>query len=147
MKRALFSLSVFSLLMGLVAAPAAADHPIPYSHEEVVEDAINPCTGDSHVVHLTFEGYEHNHERNRVLTGAFTSGWTSDGYVLESGREHWNSNAQTNKLVVTFHNTWSNNEGSTFRINGQWLIDWDTFEGRFDARGFCGVRPTVVTSS
>jgi hypothetical protein len=120
-----------------VAAPAAADKPIPINFEESTIFGVNPCTELPHEVHLTFEGYEHvGHPNNYLYTGAFSSGWTNDGYVMDHGREHWMVN-DNHTLIVTFHNMWSNEEGSRFAVNGVWRIDFDKQEETFDVRSRC----------
>ena len=126
-------MATVAILIGLVAAPAAADKPIPFS---LVEDPIvevNPCTGLENVTYITFEGYEHVHRNNYVRSGSF-SGYTSDGYSMDQGREHWviNDSHTNHTLNVTFHNTWSNDEGSKYAVTGIWRWDFDTDENRFD---------------
>ena len=152
MRRTLTLLATVAILIGLVAAPAAADKPIPitFTFTEGVLD-VNPCTGAEIELYLTFEGYEHGHlddpftqddfahQNNYVRGGAFTSGYTSDGYVLDHGREHWmiNDNHKNRTLIVTFHNMWSNGEGSKFAGNGVWHIDFDKDEWRYDLNLRC----------
>ena len=154
MRRTLTLLATVAILIGLVAAPAAADKPIPIGFDEPVLD-VNPCTGEEIDLYLTFQGYEHGHlvddalwhlfldvlvhednfvhQNNYVRSGAFTSGHTSDGYFLDHGREHWmiNDNHKNRKLVVTFHSTWSNEAGSKFAVNGVWRWDFDKDENLF----------------
>lgn len=139
MRRTLTLLTTVAILIGLVAAPAAADKPIPINFDEPTIFGVNPCTELPHEIQLRFEGYEHFHQNNYVRSGAFSSGSTSDGYVMDHGREHWviSDSHNNHSLNVTFHNTWSNDGGSKFAVTGIWRWDFDTGENRYRFNARC----------
>jgi hypothetical protein len=121
------------LVVGLVAAPAAADKPTPISYPEEVTDT-NPCTGEEFTAYLTFEGYEHHHKNNYVRTGTLT-GSTTDGYFSDNGREKLVVGQRT--ATLTFHSTWSNDEGSKYKVNGVFVTHLDTGDGHWDINARC----------
>jgi hypothetical protein len=147
MRRLAISVLAALLLVGLVAAPAAADPPRWFTDSEVIPDFTNPCTGLEQTLNLTIEGYRHDsHDKNQnnfiykvVVTGFATDEETGveNGWVIERGREHfmWND---IHRVVATFHHIWRNDEGSKYTVNGVWLFNADTGEEeRWDVRSKC----------
>ncbi len=84
MRRSLTLLATVAILIGLVAAPAAADKPTEYRipTEGFLEwDDFDACTGEPMHVKVYLTVREHAH-RNNVVGIAKGFGTTSTGYVL-----------------------------------------------------------------
>ena len=68
-----------SLLVGLIAAPAAADKPAEFVDNVSFPD-VNVCTGEEHTVNITFNVRVHEHRNNSVVT-VKSNVETSDGWA------------------------------------------------------------------
>jgi len=105
MRRSLTLLATVAILIGLVAAPAAADKPteIPYLDEFTDFD---PCTGEE--MDVTVEGtiFLHEHKNNLVHRLGERTGSTSSGYVLIGGHDNFREN--NNGVYVSFKEVWRN---------------------------------------
>ena len=114
-------------VIGLGAAPAAADAPAEFSVTETFTD-VNPCTGAEHDVTLELDIREHVHG-DRAVVHLSRTGTTSDGYVMRNGQENFVFNG--NVARAAFHDTWRDDNGSMFKAQGYFVekIDGIVVEG------------------
>jgi len=144
MRRSLTLLVTVGVLIGLMAAPAAADKPTNFQPPPAVFDAINPCTGQEHEVTINIDVFEHEgHPKDGFVGRAIRTGQTSDGYVMDHGREVQMDNG--NVFVNTFKDFWRNDDGAKFIAQGVFIFDIRNDEvqvDRFSLR--CLGAPTIL---
>ncbi len=126
MRRSLMLLATVAILIGLVAAPAAADKPFDYRIPDVgfLEwDDFDACTGEAMHVKVYLEVSEHQH-RNNVTGIAKGYGETSTGYVLSGSpnplmiKGSW----EDEELVATaFTDIWTKPNGDKMRQHSVWV--------------------------
>lgn len=108
MRRALILLATAMILIGLIAAPAAADRPTeigPITNGPFPD--IDPCTGDPMMVTINFTVFVHEgHKSNFVVRLGERSGSTDTGYVLIGG--HDNGRENKNGESGSFKDVWRN---------------------------------------
>jgi len=118
MRRTLTVLSLAAVFMALIAAPVSADEPEVFT-DQVVFEALNPCSGELHTVTLNFliSIHEHPDEFNvRVRR----TGYTSDGYVMKWGKETFVASDGTE--MGQFRDPWINpSTGEKFRAEARFL--------------------------
>ena len=68
-----------------MAVPAAADDPIVF-RDQVVFDAVNPCTDELHTVTIDFL-IEIREGENEFMARVRRTGHTSDGFYMNFGKE------------------------------------------------------------
>jgi hypothetical protein len=105
-------------IVGLGAAPAAADAPAEFSVTFTFTDA-NPCTGEEHDITITANVSEHRGHDGKFVGRASRSGTTSDGYVMDHGRDAVVFNG--NNASGSLNDTWRNDAGSIFKAQGHFL--------------------------
>jgi hypothetical protein len=120
MRRLLTLLATVMVLMGLIAAPAAADKPFvdgPFTAGPFTD--IDPCTGDPMEVTITFTVFVHEgHNNNFVIRFGDRSGSTDTGYVLLGG--HDNFREDNNGVSASFKDVWRNSEnGDKMQATGR----------------------------
>ena len=145
MRRSLTLLATIAVLIGVMAAPAAADKPVNFQPPPSVFDALNPCTGLEHKVTIHFDVYEHqgDHPNGGFVGRAVRTGSTSDGYVMERGREIQMANG--NVFVNTFKDLWRNDDGSKFIAQGAFVFDIKNDEVQVDVFSLrCLGAPTIL---
>jgi hypothetical protein len=137
-------LATVMVLMGLIAAPAAADEPAeigpitngPFSGFN------DPCTGDPMLVTITFTVFAHEgHNNNYVERLGERTGSTDGGYVLIGG--HDNFRANKNGLSAGFKDVWRNpDSGDKMQATGRLrVVGSSAVIDSFDLR--CVGGPTV----
>lgn len=106
------------LLTSVLAVPAGADRPVPLPTETVTFPAENPCTGEIHLVTLIFENRLHEHKNSASLITR-RSGETSDGFVMQNGRQLQQINFVSTLGRSSFMDMWVNREtGARFKVSG-----------------------------
>ena len=105
MRRSLTLLATVAILIGLVAAPAAADRPTEFPYLDEFKD-FDPCTGLPMDVTLEGTRFVHEHKNNLVDRLGERTGSTSSGYVLIGG--HDNLRITKNGVFVSFKEVWRN---------------------------------------
>ena len=119
MRKSLTLLATVAILIGLVAAPAAADRPAEFT-DHFYLDASNsflplndPCTGESmEFFDITLEVREHQH-KDGVIWSVKGYGVTGSGYVLSGSPDHGvvKGNPEDGGFVVAgFSDMWTNPE-------------------------------------
>lgn len=83
MRRSLMLLAAVMVLIGLVAAPAAADKPVQLGPFQEVFVDVDPCTGElmEGTLNLTF--FEHPGHNNNFVGRIVYTGSTDSGYILK----------------------------------------------------------------
>jgi hypothetical protein len=143
MRRLLTLLATLIVLIGLIAAPAAADKPAeigPITNGPFPN--IDPCTGDLIEVTMTFTVFVHEgHNNNFVLQVGERTGSTNSGYVLIGG--HNNFRANNNGESASFKDVWSNpDNGDKMQATGRFrIVGSSAVIDGFDLR--CVGGPTV----
>jgi hypothetical protein len=137
-------LATVMVLVGLMAAPAAADKPTEYPFSGGGTE-IDPCTGlemDVTVMGTFFDHEEHNN--NFVGRIGERTGFTSSGYVLVGGHDNFRVNK--NGVSGTFKDVWRNpDNGDKIQATGRLLVvKGDVVIDRFDLR--CVGGPTILPS-
>ena len=134
MHRRLTLLMTIVLLIGLMAAPAAADRPATFGPFADGFVGTDPCTGLEHVGTLEFTIYAHEGHSNNFLGRVETTGTTDSGYVMIGGHNVFQEN--DNVFVSSFDEIWRNPDSgamykttSVFRITGNGIVV-DTFDLR-----------------
>ncbi|MEN8041580.1 MAG: hypothetical protein ABFR95_08775 [Actinomycetota bacterium] len=117
MRRSLTLLATIAILVGLVAAPAAADQPVEYSIElEFPADnpffpVTDPCTGDDMIFYITLNIREHQGHGNMLTGIAKAYAYTSTGYELSGDPDHLmikGDPADPDLVVSGFNDSWRN---------------------------------------
>lgn len=83
MRRSLMLLATVMVLIGLVAAPAAADQPVQDGPFQEVFVDVDPCTGGLMEVTLNFTFFGHPGHNNNFVGRVVTTGSTDSGYVVK----------------------------------------------------------------
>ena len=104
------------------AIPAAADAPAEFTVTNTFPD-INPCTGEPMEVTITAEVREHVHANGNIVARAARTGATSDGYVMDHGRDSFVFNGKV--ASGTFTDTWRSADGSHFKAQGVFVSKED----------------------
>ena len=127
MRRSLTLLATVAILIGLVAAPAAADKPTKYRIPPVgfIEwDDVDACTGEAMQVKVYLDVSEHIHGNN--VTGiAKGFGTTSTGYVLSGSpnplmiKGDWEN---IEFLMSVFTDIWTKPNGDKMRVHSTFVL-------------------------
>jgi hypothetical protein len=105
MRRSLMLLATVMVLVGLMAAPAAADKPTQIGpFQDVFVDA-DPCNGTLQEITLNITLFEHQHKNNFVGRSVLT-GSTDAGYILTGHHETFVQNKNGER--VNFKDMWRN---------------------------------------
>lgn len=142
MRRSLTLLATVMVLVGLVAAPAAADKPTvlgPFTNEF---SDFDPCTGEEMDIELTFTVFEHQgHNNNFVVRLGERTGETSAGYILVGGHDGFRAN--TGGEFGSFKDVWRNPEnGDKIQATGRFrMVGNSRVIDSFDLR--CVGGPTI----
>lgn len=123
MRRTLMLAAAAAMLIGLLAAPAAADRPAefgPFTNGPFPE--IDPCTGGDMYVTINFTVFVHEgHKNNFVIRFGERSGSTDTGYVLIGGHENGRDNK--NGESGSFKDVWRNPDtGDKMQASGKFRI-------------------------
>lgn len=105
-----------------LASPAAADAPAEISVTDTFVD-INPCTGEEHEVTINVDIREHIHANGNIVARATRTGTTSDGYVMDHGRDSFVFNG--NVARGTLNDVWRSADGSVFQAQGVFVAKED----------------------
>jgi hypothetical protein len=144
MRRSLTLLATVMVLIGLIAAPAAADPPTEAPFLAEFTD-VDPCTGLEMDITVMGTFFDHiGHNNNFVGRIGERTGFTSSGYVLVGG--HDNFRANKNGVSGTFKDVWRNpDNGDKIQATGRFLeVKGDVVIDRFDLR--CVGGPTILPS-
>jgi hypothetical protein len=143
MRRLLTLLATVMVLVGLIAAPAAADEPAeigPFTDGPFSD--FNPCTGDPMEVTITFTVFVHEgHNNNFVVRLGERTGSTDSGYVLIGGHDNFREN--NNGVSAGFRDVWRNpDNGDKMQATGRLrVVGSSAVIDSFDLR--CVGGPTV----
>jgi len=119
MRRSLTLLATVAILIGLVAAPAAADKPTEYEiNLEFPADnpyfpVTDPCTGEDMTFFITLKVRDHVGHKNNMTGIAQAYAYTDTGYVLSGDPDHLmiKGDPSEPELVVSgFNDSWRNPE-------------------------------------
>ncbi len=121
MRRSLTLLATVAILIGLVAAPAAADKPTKMTWELYFDESTppgqglplnDPCTGESmEFFDIVLEIREHQGHKDGLVGIAKGYGVTGSGYVLSGSPDHLRikGNPDDGGFVVSgFNDSWRN---------------------------------------
>lgn len=113
-----------AVLLGAVGlgAPASADAPAEFTVTNTFVD-VNPCTGADHEVTIALDIREHIHANGNIVARATRTGTTSDGYVMDHGRDSFVFNG--NVARGTLNDVWRNADGSVFQAKGVFVAKED----------------------
>jgi len=142
MRRSLTLLATVMVLIGLMAAPAAADKPTEAPFLTEFSD-FDPCTGLEMDVTIAGTFFDHlGHNNNFVGHIGERTGFTSSGYVLVGGHDNFRLNK--NGLSGGFKDVWRNpDSGNKMQVAGRFLVVKGTVViDRFDVR--CVGGPTIL---
>jgi hypothetical protein len=142
MRRSLTLLATVMVLIGLIAAPAAADKPTVIGPITNEFSDFDPCTGDEMGITITFTVFEHQgHNHNFVGRLGERTGETSNGYVLIGGHDNFQGNE--NGASGGFKDVWRNpDNGNKMQATGKFrVVGNSAFVDSFDLR--CVGGPTV----
>ncbi len=113
-------LATVAILIGLVAAPAAADKPAEFEVRYLFEGESSPlplndpCTGlDMGYIDVLLVVREHQGHRNNLIANVKGYGTTGSGYVLSGSPDHLTIKGDPTdpELVVSvFSDMWNNPE-------------------------------------
>lgn len=134
-RRALRGLSILgvgsALLLGVSAAPAAADGNEFEDTFSVTFIDVNPCTGLPH--EITINGVVHVSEGDDgVEIKEDRTGTTDSGYVLGGGEVNAHLNTDGVPLEVELRDEWHRPDGSSFLAMSRLVIDPETEEVLID---------------
>lgn len=147
MRRSLTLLATIAILIGLVAAPAAADEPSTQVKTYVDPDAWDPCNGESMVETIDVVSAVHKH-KNNIIETAKATGSTSNGYELLRSPDIVVERADF--IMTTYNKRWINTTSGdrmhtsrvvVIKIDGS---DWD-FKV-WSPRAWCTSGPTIPRS-
>ena len=105
-------------IAGLGAAPVAADAPAEFTFSNTFTE-INPCSGEEIDITITADERVHLGHDGKFVGRLSKTGTTSDGYVMEHGRERVVFNG--NNASGSLNDTWRNADGSMFKAQGHFL--------------------------
>lgn len=145
MRRSLTLLATVMVLIGLVAAPAAADKPEVFGPFTNEFSDFDPCTGRLMDISITFKAFGHEeHNNNFVGRLGERTGFTNTGYILVGG--HDNVRENKNGESSGFKDVWRNpDNGDKIQATGRFLLVKGTVViDRFDLR--CVGGPTILPS-
>lgn len=118
MRRTFALLAAVSVLVGLMAVPAAADDPVVI-RDQVVFDDINPCTEELMTVTLDLL-IEIRESEDAVSARVRRTGHTSDGFLMNSGFEFFL--AADGSVYDSFTDPWVNPDtGQSFVAQGRFV--------------------------
>jgi hypothetical protein len=143
MRRLLTLLATVMVLVGLIAAPAAADKPAeigPITNGPFTD--TDPCTDDPMEVTITFTVFAHEgHNNNYVDRLGERTGSTDSGYVLIGGHDNFREN--NNGVSAGFRDVWRNpDNGDKMQATGRLrVVGSSAVIDSFDLR--CVGGPTV----
>jgi hypothetical protein len=147
MRRTLTLLAAVAVLIGLVAAPAAADQPRTQELTYVDDDAWDPCAGEvmEETIHVVSAMHEH---KNNIVETAKVTGFTSSGYELLSSPDIVVERADF--VMTTYNKRWINTENGD-RMHTSRVIVVKIDESGFDVkvwtpRAWCTSGPTIPRS-
>lgn len=126
MRRRLTLLLSVVLLLGLMAAPAAADPPVVFSFPDGFT-GVDPCTGNDHEGTLEVTIYLHEgHDGDGSFRGRVDlTGTTDSGYVLIDNDFVFGENAE-GLFREQFEEIWYNAEnGDMYRFSGDATVTPD----------------------
>ena len=142
MRRLLTLLVTVVVLIGLMAAPAAADQPTvfgPFTDGPFPD--TDPCTGLEMFVTINLTFYDHIGHGNNFVGRADKTGTTSSGYVMVGG--HDNFQANNNVVIGSFKDVWRDPvDGTKIQATGRLRIAGNSMViDEFDLR--CVGAPTI----
>jgi hypothetical protein len=147
MRRPLTLLATVAILIGLVAAPAAADKPTEIVWPLITYEGWDPCTGEVMTETIQWIGNVHSH-RNNVVETAKVTGFTSTGYVMLSSPDVVMING--NVLMTVYNKRWIRPDGDDRRHTSRRILiknygpdpaDWDI--RMWTDRNWCTSGPTI----
>jgi len=116
-----------SLFVGMLAAPAMAVKPLRFV-QEVSFDDTNACTGEDHIVTLTFN-IAVRENKNSVITTIRTDAATSDGWYGGGTQTVVENSRVVNDTAIL----WARNgEGGAYKVHQRFKLDLDTGEVLMD---------------
>jgi len=141
MRRSLTLLVTVVVLIGLMAAPAAADEPTVFGPFTDVFPDTDPCTGFEMLVTINVTLYDHIGHNNNFVGRADKTGTTSSGYVMVGG--HDNFQANNNVVIGSFKDVWRDpDDGTKIQATGKFRIAGNSmFIDEFNLR--CVGAPTI----
>ena len=98
--------------------PAAADAPSSFDFSDTFP-AVNPCTGEPHLVTINFFGRVHEHGDREVVV-IHRTGSTSDGYAMDNSVVTQVANGQV--IRGTLNDQWRGADGSAYRVRGVFVL-------------------------
>ena len=121
MRRSFTLLATVMILVGLMAAPAAADKPTESPYLDEFTD-VDPCTGLEMDVTVMGTFFDHvGHNNNFVGRIGERTGFTSAGYVLVGG--HDNFRAKEHGVSGSFKDVWRNpDSGDKMQATGKFRV-------------------------
>ena len=121
MRRSLTLLATVMVLVGLMAAPAAADKPTvvgPFT--DVFTDA-DPCNGVLQEITLNITLFEHQSHENNFVGRSVLTGTTDAGYVMTGHHETFVANKTG--VRTNFKDVWRNPDtGDKFQATGSFRV-------------------------
>ena len=145
MRKPLTLLATVAVLIGLVAAPAAADQPRTQEQTYLDDDAWDPCAGEVMVETIRVVSAVHEHKNNIVETAKVT-GSTSSGYELLRSPDIVVERADF--IMTTYNKRWINTENGD-RMHTSRVIVIKFGESGLDIkvwtpRAWCTSGPTIL---
>jgi hypothetical protein len=132
-----------AILIGLMAAPAAADKPTESFYAIDFTDEWNPCTGARVDITGTAVAYDHFHNNTFISPGKFLSATTSDDYYLVKGHDH----AMDTGSHFMFNSFWTfenEEDGLKFRTNFRFKLTYEGDVVDVRANHKCFGAPTIL---
>lgn len=133
MRRKLFTVLstwvVIAALTAVAAAPALADQPVSFEVSFAYED-VNPCTGELVTYNETLTVTEHQDHPSNFVGMTSGTGFSSDGYILQSRVDHFQVNK--NNLTLNLTEIWRHPDGSALSFHLNLKVDVPTDELRFE---------------
>jgi hypothetical protein len=118
--------------MALGTGMAAADAPARFE-DFIVEDFVNPCTGEEGLEWTTyFDVSVHEDHKNNWVLHTKRSGFTTDGFVSVNGTENLVTNK--NGWNFGFMEMWVDPDtGDRFQIRGKLKLNFNNEEANREA--------------
>jgi len=146
MRRSLTLLATVAILIGLVAAPAAADKPTHWRMPDSGTfgwDDVDPCTGEAMRIDVYLEIREHQGHKNNLTGIAKGYGTTSSGYVLSGSPDHLMIRDDGAFVVSVFNDRWRNPEtGAKMHMHSVFVLK-DGVPHIDKHRSWCVGGPTI----
>lgn len=118
MRRVVTLLAVVLTMVGVMAAPAAADGEVTFRDSVTFED-INPCSGEVHTITINFLVQVHEHPDD-VFIRVRSTGYTDSGYIMAHGSQTFS--ITDGVFQAQFDDPWNNPEtGEKFGAAGRFL--------------------------